>query len=542
MISAMVGEASTTATFLFTDVEGSTRLLKAHRAEYATILADHHRILREQFEAYGGREVDNQGESFFVAFPRARDAVLAAAACQRALADHSWSGGATVRVRMGIHTGEAELSVDRYIGLSVHRAARVGAVGHGGQVLVSPTTAGLLDDEDDLPGVTLRELGTYWLKDIPRPVRLFQLDIEGLPTTFPPLATAEPPGGHRRKRTAVVGALALLAGAIAAAAVVLTQRGNAPPKVLPNSVVRIDPKTLKPTQVVPVGNSPDLVVASGGYVWVTHYILRGGGGTNGLRNAGDRTLTRVDPASGTATVVGGGLAPCGITPDPSGDVWVANCFESTSGQSSTVVRVDARTLAFEATWSVPQSVDYYRGLAYGGGLVWVAGGSENPNSVTQLDPRSGALKTTRLERDAGALLWSEGYGDLWINNFSAGSLTRLHQATGTMHVVDVPAAPGLSAVDRDTIWSSDWFSPKVVRTAAVGSSAPRSVRLPVRNAATGAWNVAAGAGFIWATTPADGSLWRIDPRTNGVTRIPLGFFPAGVTANADDVWVTVRPA
>src|SRR5262249_56978487 len=141
-ITAMAGDGPTTATFLFTDIEGSTELLRSHRSEYAAILADHHRILREHFAAHDGREVDNQGDSFFVAFARARDAVLAAAACQRALAGHRWEGGAKVRVRMGIHTGEAELSVDRYVGLSVHRAARIGAAGHGGQVLVSPTTAG----------------------------------------------------------------------------------------------------------------------------------------------------------------------------------------------------------------------------------------------------------------------------------------------------------------------------------------------------------------------------------------------------------------
>ena len=536
----MASEASTTATFLFTDVEGSTRLLKTHPAEYATILADHHRILREHFAAYGGREVDNQGDSFFVAFPRARDAVLAAAACQRALAEHRWSGGVTVRVRMGIHTGEAKLSSDRYIGLSVHRAARIGAVGHGGQVLVSPTTVGLLEDEGDLPGLTFSDLGTHWLKDIGRPVRLYQLDIDGLSTAFPPLNTAEPPRGDRRKAT--LGAVALLIAGGVAAAVFLTQRGDASPRVLPNSVVRINAKTLQPTQVVSVGDAPDLVVASGGYVWVTHYVLRGAGGSSGLRNAGDRTLTRVDPSKGTATVVGGGLAPCGIAPDPSGDVWVANCFESGTGQRSNVVRVDAATLAFKATWSVPRSVEYYRGLAYGGGSLWLSGGTDNPSSVTEIDPRTGAQRTIRLARSAGALTWSEGYGDLWISNFEERSLTRLHPVTGETQIVEVPASPGLSVLDRDTIWCSDWFLPKVVRLAAVGSTTPRSIPLPVRNAATGAWNVAAGVGFIWATTPGDGALWRIDPQTSHATRIPLGYSPSGVTANADDVWVTVRPA
>ena len=123
------------------------------RDAYASILADHHRILREAFSAHGGREVDNQGDSFFVAFRgkgrRARGRRWSAGARVTRLA-----GGASVRVRMGIHTGEADVTVDRYVGLSVHRAARISALGHGGQVLVSPTTAGLLDDEATLPGIS----------------------------------------------------------------------------------------------------------------------------------------------------------------------------------------------------------------------------------------------------------------------------------------------------------------------------------------------------------------------------------------------------
>jgi class 3 adenylate cyclase len=173
---------SATATFLFTDIEGSTQLLRANRGEYEAILAEHHRLLREAFATHGGTEVDNQGDAFFVAFPRAKDAVLAAADAQRAFASHTWPGGASVRVRMGVHTGEAQVAIDRYVGLSVHRAARISAVGHGGQVLVSPTTAGLLEDEDQLPGISLRDLGEHPLKYIERPVRLYQLEIDGLPS------------------------------------------------------------------------------------------------------------------------------------------------------------------------------------------------------------------------------------------------------------------------------------------------------------------------------------------------------------------------
>ena len=303
MMAAMHDATRATATFLFTDIEGSTQLLKSHRGEY-TVLADHHRLLREAFTAHGGREIDNQGDAFFVAFNRAEDAVLAAAACQRALAEHSWPAGGSLKVRMGIHTGEADLAVDRYVGLSVHRAARICAVGHGGQVLVSQTTVSHLeDDEEDLPGIALRDLGERRLKDISRPVRLYQLDIDGLRTRFPPLSISEPPKPNRRKRIGLAAAALLIAGAIATT-LALVSRDQPPPKVLPNSLVRIDPNTLKPTEVVPIGDAPDIVVAAGGYLWVTHHVLRDFN-SSALRNAGDRTLTRVDPTTGKVVVVGG---------------------------------------------------------------------------------------------------------------------------------------------------------------------------------------------------------------------------------------------
>ena len=136
-----------TVTFLFTDIEGSTRLLKQLRDGYEELLAEHQRILRKAFDAHGGREIDTQGDSFFVAFPRAKDAVAAAVEGQRDLAEHAWPEGAEVRVRMGVHTGEPTVGEERYVGIGVHRAARIGAAGHGGQVLVSQTTRELLRDD-----------------------------------------------------------------------------------------------------------------------------------------------------------------------------------------------------------------------------------------------------------------------------------------------------------------------------------------------------------------------------------------------------------
>ncbi|HEV2235327.1 MAG TPA: adenylate/guanylate cyclase domain-containing protein, partial [Ktedonobacterales bacterium] len=179
---------------LFTDIEGSTRLLQQQgSARYAALRAEHQALLRAAAVAHGGHEVDSQGDSFFVAFATAEDALLAAAAAQRALAAHPWPVEAVVRVRMGLHTGAPQLDGDRYVGLDVHRAARIAAAGHGGQVLLSEATGALVASM--LPeGIALRELGRHRLKDMPQPERIFQVLMPELPADFPPLNVLD---GHR---------------------------------------------------------------------------------------------------------------------------------------------------------------------------------------------------------------------------------------------------------------------------------------------------------------------------------------------------------
>lgn len=147
-------------------------------------MSDQRRIVREAFERHGGREVDTQGDSFFVAFTHPSDAVAAAAACQQALASDRWPDGTEVRIRIGVHTGEPLVMDDHYVGIDVHRGARIAAAAHGGQVLVSEPTRELVSDGAD--GPTLRDLGAHRLKDLPEPERLFQLVVPGLPSSFPP--------------------------------------------------------------------------------------------------------------------------------------------------------------------------------------------------------------------------------------------------------------------------------------------------------------------------------------------------------------------
>jgi class 3 adenylate cyclase len=178
-----------TVTFLFTDIEGSTRLLQQLGDAYGDVVRDHRQLLREQLGDKGGTEVDTQGDAFFYSFPRARDAVAGAVAAQRALAGHEWPEGAAVKVRMGLHTGEPAVGDEGYLGLDVVRAARICSAGHGGQILLSETTRALLGNE--LPeGVSVVDLGQQNLKDVQHE-RIYQLALDG-EQSFPPLKTDTP--------------------------------------------------------------------------------------------------------------------------------------------------------------------------------------------------------------------------------------------------------------------------------------------------------------------------------------------------------------
>src|SRR5260370_6440829 len=179
-----------TVTLLFTDMEGSTRLLQQVGERYTDLLEEYRQLLRAAFQRWNGNVVDTQGDAFFVVFARATDAVEASVAAQRALASHVWPDGVVVRVCMGLYTGEPRFSAEGYTGLDVHHAARMMSAGHGGQVLLSQTTRDLV--EHDLPaGVSLRDLGAHRLKDLQQKSHLYQLVIADFPADFPPLKTLD---------------------------------------------------------------------------------------------------------------------------------------------------------------------------------------------------------------------------------------------------------------------------------------------------------------------------------------------------------------
>ena len=174
-----------TVTFLFTDIEGSTGLAQKFGADYPQLVADHFSIVRAQIADADGVEVNTTGDGVFAAFPSAVGAMTAAAGIQRGIYAQEWPEGGDVRVRVGVHTGEATIVDADYVGVDVHKAARIMGAGHGGQVLTSESTRMLSGD-----GFEFRPLGQHLLRGLENDVSVFQLIISDLPSDFPPLNTA----------------------------------------------------------------------------------------------------------------------------------------------------------------------------------------------------------------------------------------------------------------------------------------------------------------------------------------------------------------
>jgi predicted ATPase/class 3 adenylate cyclase len=182
------GKPSGTVTFLFSDIEGSTQLLQRIGDKYSQALEEQRAIVRAAFQQFEGYEIDTAGDAFFVAFNRAQDGISAALATQRQLAMHQWPEGETLRVRMALHTGEPIVTATGYVGIDVHRAARLCSAGHGGQILISETTRQLV--AGNLPeGVILRDLGEHRLKDLQHAEHIYQIIVPDLQSDFPSLKT-----------------------------------------------------------------------------------------------------------------------------------------------------------------------------------------------------------------------------------------------------------------------------------------------------------------------------------------------------------------
>jgi len=502
---------SGTVTFLFTDIEGSTALVKQLGGRYSDVLAEHQRLLREAFAAHGGHEVDTQGDSFFVAFRRAKDAVAAAADAQRDLAAHEWPEGAVIKVRMGLHTGEPKVGEQRYVGLGVHKAARVGAAGHGGQVLLSRTTRELVEDELP-PGVTIRDLGERRLKDIERPERLSQLVIEGLPGEFGPLKTLDVELARRRRRMYVGSALiGVLAAAVAIPVFALGQGGGGGGTVVdPNFVAVIDSRSNKVFDSVQVGARPSAIAIGAGAIWVA--------------NLDDRTLSRIDPNTrAPIRTIGLEATPTGIAVG-TGAVWVANGILGTVTQVDPVANIAAAPI--EVTFRSNAGV-----VAVGEGAVWVAfGGGE----VARIDPGSKRVLTGVSGASPSAIAVGEGW--VWIANAGDNNVSRVNPRTiSVVRETTVGRRPSSVAVGDGAVWVTNEADHNVHRIDVASNSA---TTIPV---GAGPTAVALGEGAVWVANGADGTVSRIDPLSGEVVAtIPVGNRPSGIAVGNGVVWVTVQ--
>jgi YVTN family beta-propeller protein len=503
---------SGTVTFLFTDIEGSTRLLKELGPLYGDALAEHQRILRASFAAHGGREVDTQGDSFFVAFGRAKEAVAAAVDAQRDLAAHAWAEGGAVRVRMGLHTGEPRVGGERYVGLGVHKAARIAAAGHGGQVLLSRTTRELVEDE--LPtGVTIRDLGERRLKDLDRPERLSQLVIEGLQSNFARLNTLDEELRRRRRFMYAGSALiGVLAAAVAIPVFALGQGGSGSgANVAPNSLAVIDAQSNRVVGAVAVGVRPSAVGAGADSIWVA--------------NLDDKTVSRVDPQTlSLQRNISLTSTPTGLTVG-SGSVWVVN------GTAGSISRVDPGSDQVVKTTDVTQG-SAGGSATVGAGSVWVVYSNA---LIARVDPTAGRVLATGF---AGTTPTAIAFGDgaVWVANSLDNTVSRILPTTvSAVATQSVGRHPSGIAVGEGAVWVADQGDNTVTRIDLASRS---EATIAVGHGPTG---IAVGGGAVWVANSDDGTIMKIDPaQRRVVATIRVGNRPTGVVTANGRVWVSVQ--
>lgn len=499
---------SGTVTFLFTDIEGSTRLVQQLGARYPDVLAAHQRILRDIFERHGGHEIDTQGDSFFVAFDRARNAVEAAIEGQRALDAHDWPEGAQVRVRMGLHSGDPIATGEGYTGMGVHRAARIAAAGHGGQVLLSSATRELVRDD---VSVSLKDLGEIGLKDLPAPDHLHQLVIPGLPSEFPTLKGER----RHRHRWPTVAAAAALVAALVAIAIVALGGGSGTVTVKPNSIAAIDPGSGKVVTQIPVGTDPGAITYGAGSLWVA--------------NEGDKTISRVDPKAKKVikslplTDRFADLAASG------GAVLVAGAVPGE--QRNTVRRIDPQFNSIGEPTAVGNVVPGNGAWAAAkNGELWVA---PTDGLLTRLSADGARIERT-IDPQTQVSGIALGAGAVWLSGGNANTITRV-DSTGLVTAIGVGNRPLGIAVGAGSVWAAENLDNAVVRIDPQQIAVRNTI--PVGDSPG---SVAVGLGSVWVANSGDGTVSRIDPKTGKVAQtIKLGASPHVVTIAGGKVWVTV---
>jgi YVTN family beta-propeller protein len=512
-------------TFLFTDIEGSTRLVKQLRDGYAGVLADHQRLLRAAFEAHNGHEVDTQGDSFFIAFSSARDALLAAVEGQLAMLAHDWPDGVEVKVRMGLHTGQAVAAGGRYTGLAVHRAARIGAAGHGGQILLSQATQTLLEDEEEDLHVFLRDLGEQRLKDLERPVRLYQAAADGLPEAFPAIrheaepAAVAPVALPSWQRPAVLAAAGLALLAIVALGAFLATRDSSGGLggVSPNHVGVIDTESNEIVAAVPVGLRPGPVAAGEGFVWVG--------------NLQDRNLTRIDPEQHTSagTIPLENRTPTGVAVG-FGAVWVAHGALGELSRVDTQFGQRTNTITVASTGLGTQSA----AVTTGADAVWAVYAD---STLARIDPGEVRITGTSFAGSAPAGI-VVGSGSVWVANSGEATVSRFNPSTfeeGPLRSPSVGTRPLGIAFGEGAIWVANAGDDAVTRMDP-NTYAARTI--PVGDEPVA---IAVGEGAVWVASAGAGTVSRIDPATYEVDEtIEIGNAPSGIAVGDGSVWVAVQ--
>jgi DNA-binding SARP family transcriptional activator/streptogramin lyase len=543
-----------TVTFLFTDIEGSTRLVRELGDRYGELLEEHHRLVRTALEEHRGEEIDSQGDAFFFAFRRARDAVRGAVEVQKRFGEARWPDGATVRIRIGIHTGEPGLAETGYHGLDVVRAARISGSAHGGQTLVSSATRDLVGAA--LEDVGFEDLGEHRLKDLEQLQRIFQVTAPGLPSDFPPLAAAEAArvmtiGGReqqlaaaaeaalvteeRRVRlfrgsrlAAVAGALILVAAAVGIVVAVTTGSGGSAITVAADSVAVLD-QDGKLVGDVPIGGRPVSLAVDDDAVWVA--------------NADDGTVLRIDPDSYEVVETIGLGADVNSVAVGFGSVWVAG------GNSESVFRIDPAENAVQATLRFgkadPLRPDPVFFVTAGREAVWITQGRD----VLRIDPGTNKVTKRVALPSPAATAQSQvrpvdlgaGGGNVWVPTLDE-RLVRIDEGSGAISATaQLPSQGYAPDVDAGSLWlivrtetPQVWkLDPSnLTQTASVPFRSERPEDFPVALAADGA---------VWVADHGQGLVWRIDSTTARAEPVAtIAYHPISIAATRDTVWVGVQ--
>jgi YVTN family beta-propeller protein len=439
--------------------------------------------------------------------------VAAAIDAQRDLAAHPWPEGAQIKVRMGLHTGEPKVGAERYVGIGVHRAARIGAAGHGGQVLLSWTTKGLAE-EDLPPGVTIRDLGQRRLKDIEQPQHLYQLVIDGLENDFAQLRTLDVE--LKRKRRRMYAGSALIGVIAAAVAIPIFAFGQDSSEggleATANSVAVIDPGTNRVVAAIPVGARPESIAVGGGSAWVANVDEK----TLSQIDLRKRSLKRNFPLPATPTALAYGFDA----------VWVVH------GLLGTLSRVDPQ---YGASKPIHPGTLFRGGdgaVTTGVGSVWV---TYSDSSVTRINPASLAVVASTYAGNVPSAI-AFGSGSLWVANAGDSSVTRIDPKTnGRDATISVGRRPSGIAVGSGVLWVTDTADDAVSRIYPPSNS---STSYAVGRGPVG---IVYGAGAVWVANSEDGTVSRIDPVTGtAMATIPVGNSPRGIAFGGGAVWVTVQ--